>query len=146
MNDGGLAVLSKSRISFRLARLAVLIALVLGLLLSVIQIARDFVGEKQSLEVRVERVLDVASRAATQAVNTLDTNLAEQVVGGLMSYEFFSGAILRDEFGNVLAKSEREIAASKTRWLWRKMATNFREFSAPLFITSDCIETPGTRM
>ena len=115
MNDGGLAVLSKSRISFRLAWPAVLIALVLGLLLSVIQIARDFVGEKQSLEVRVERVLDVASRAATQAVNTLDTNLAEQVVGGLMSYEFFSGAILRDEFGNVLAKSEREIAASKTR-------------------------------
>lgn len=97
------------RISFKLARTAVIIAFVVGFILSAGQIYLDYLEEGDLLDRKVQESLEVAENAASRAVLILDNDLAQEVVSGLLVYDFVSEASIADDLGSVLASSRRDI-------------------------------------
>ena len=95
------------RISFKLARTAVIIAFVVGLVLSAGQVYLDYREEGGLLDEKVDKSLAVSQKAATRAVLILDSDLATEVVSGLMEYDYIAEAAILDDHGSELAGKRR---------------------------------------
>lgn len=121
-------------ISFQLAKIGILLAFALGLLLSLAQIYLDFRSQGQELEQLVDRVIEVATPPAARAVHTLDDDLSAEVVNGLLAYDFIYQVSITDELGNVLAEGEVPLAESSTRWLTHRISGANRDYRAQLSI------------
>ena len=93
---------ARNRISLRLAYLSVGIALVLGLVLNLAQLAIDFTRQDEAINDIVEQIITVAARPASDAVFDLNVNAAEGIVAGLLEYDFIVQAQINDEFGGLL--------------------------------------------
>lgn len=106
-----------SGISFRLAKVGVLLALIIGFAMTSVQIYVDFERNVDRVESTVDRILRVATPPAERAVFTLDTGLAAEVANGLSLYSFIIEVKLIDELGQVVAEKVREPSHSPTRWL-----------------------------
>ncbi len=65
----------------------------------------------------ISRTLDVAKPITTRAIHTLDERLSNEVVNGLMIYDFVVQARVVDELDNVLAQKSKQVAETKTIWL-----------------------------
>jgi len=126
------------RISFRLARIGVVVAFLLGLLLSSIQVYFDFSNQGREIDAQIERILSVVERPAARAVHLLDEDLAEEVIQGLMEYEFIREARIVDDLGVPLAERERITAESNTRWITRSIKGEAIAYNVTL-------ETAGVR-
>jgi len=96
------------RISFKLARTAVIIAFSVGLVLSAGQVYLDYLEEGGLLDQKVEESLAVSQKAATRAVLILDNDLATEVVSGLMEYDYIAEAVILDDHGSELAARRRD--------------------------------------
>ncbi len=119
-------------ISFRLAKVGVVLALLVGILMSAVQIYIDYQSQIHLVDAMINRVIKVSTPPAERAVYTLDSELAEEVVTGLMQYEFIVEVALKDELGGVVAHQYREPGLSKTRWLTRLFMEERLPFEAPL--------------
>ncbi len=97
------------RISFKLARMTVLVALVVGLLMSALQVYRDYLDANEQLAQIVTESLEAVDKAATRAVLLIDAELANEVISGLFEYDYISSASILDENGSPLASIEREV-------------------------------------
>ncbi|OSQ41030.1 histidine kinase [Thalassospira mesophila] len=120
--------------SFKQARAAVIITLLIGVAFSALQILWDLHGERNQIDRTVNQVLSTVRESATQAAYGLDETLAERVVSGLFEYEPIYIARLRDDFGNVLAKQERPQASSSLSWLTSWMFGDNQHYEIPLTI------------
>lgn len=108
------------RISFRLGRLAIILALLIGSLFASVQIYLDFLDEEASREGQVQEMLVVAQPAAVRAVLRLDSQLAKEVALGLMQYNFIVSVEIVDDLSRTMAMEFRQnITASSTSWLTR---------------------------
>ncbi len=121
-------------ISFRLAKVGVVIALCVGLLMSVIQMYIDYQVHSTEINRLISRITEVSTPAAARAVHTLDNALAHEVTSGLMRYDFIVAVTIEDEFGNELASLEKDRPESKTAWVTRLFTSDLRLFSSPLSI------------
>ena len=121
-------------ISFKLARIGVVLAFTLGLVMSTVQVYLDFKSQSASLGDMITRILEVAKPTATRAVHTLDENLSVEVVNGLLVYRFVVEVKVVDELGNVLASQKINRSVSNTRWLTRYLGDEFRYYQLPLHI------------
>jgi diguanylate cyclase (GGDEF)-like protein len=95
------------RIAFKQARAALLIALVIGVVLSLIQVAFDYEQELNELDASVSRLVSSNRPAAAEAVWTLNRKLARGVVYGLAGYRPVSVVGLETSTGTVLAHIDR---------------------------------------
>ena len=66
-------------ISFRLAKVGVILAFILGLAMSSVQLYLDLKGHEESLESLIQRVIEVTTPPAARAVHTLDDRLTSGV-------------------------------------------------------------------
>ena len=119
-------------ISFRLAKVGVVLALLVGILMSAVQIYISYTVKSTEIRTQIDRAVGVLSPPAERAIFTLDTELAQEVVNGLMRYPFVVEVTLVDEIGDVIAAHAREPLASKTRWLTRLIGDEFFYLEAPL--------------
>jgi signal transduction histidine kinase len=103
------------RISFKLAQTAVIIAFSVGIILSFAQIYLDYLEEGDQFDAKVRKSLEVAENASTRAVFILDNALAQEVVTGLLKYEYVSKVEITDEDGLVLAEGEQEPVTAEVR-------------------------------
>lgn len=131
------------RISFKLARAGLLIALAVGFLISIAQVYLDFSGHRQEIATIVTRILNAADPPAHRAILTLDAFLAQEVVNGLISYEFVSTATIQDELGNILANASRPREVSATQWLTPFLADEFERFDVRLNVPGKAPEESG---
>ncbi|AXS40946.1 ATP-binding protein [Breoghania sp. L-A4] len=123
------------RISFKLARLALGVAMAVGLLVSAVQVSLDFANQRQENAEIVTRILNAADPTAQRAILTLDPFLAQEVVNGLISYEFIIAATIDDELGTTLAQADRrQRMNSPTRWLTPLLADEFERFDVQLSV------------
>lgn len=111
-----------SSISFRMMRVSVMLAVVLGLLTSSIQLYLDFRKEEEVLVDLVERIMESSRPPAARAVHTLDAELAAEVVNGVLSYDFILHVTIRDEVSVILAEGSKPARASNTRWITDKIS------------------------
>ena len=103
-------------ISFKLARVAVVLALILGLILSILQVARDYSDERGNLDATVEQILRVATAPARRAAFELNTELAGEVLAGLLEYPFVSQAAIVDNSMGVVASENRTLDEPEHFW------------------------------
>lgn len=104
----------RQRLSFRQAKSVIIAALSVGILLSFIQVVVDFQGHKKEQQDTLSQVLASLTQAAAFAAYNFDAPAALQVTDGLVGYTAIIQAQIIDDFGRVLATSEKADKDSKT--------------------------------
>src|SRR5690625_2635251 len=74
-------------ISFRLAKIGILVAFALGLMVTSAQIYLDYRSQQGELDQLAARIIEVTMPPAVRAVHTLDNELSAEVVNGLLAYD-----------------------------------------------------------
>ncbi|RMF18151.1 MAG: response regulator [Gammaproteobacteria bacterium] len=123
-----------NRLSFRLARNAVLIALFLGILLSLVQVLIDYLNEKSSLDKEIRAVISISHAPASQIAYNIDARLAEELLEGLLKHPAIVHAEIVDTDKRVLATRQRERHISNYRWLSDMLFGRDRTYSEALYV------------
>ncbi len=96
-----------TNLSVRQAVKALAVGLLLSLVFSSIQLIVDFRRDLRDVDVRVSELLEALHDSAAEAAYSVDSGLAEDVATGLMTYPLVAEAVIRNDFGTVLAARER---------------------------------------
>ena len=131
-------------ISYRLAKVGVVLAFALGIAMSSFQLYLDYLSQEQELDSLIERVIEVAAPPATRAVHTLDDDLSTEVVNGMLAYDFIFDVAILDELGNVLAQGDKPRISSPTTWLTNYFTQDSKQYSASLSIPGYGENTAGS--
>lgn len=107
----------KSRLAIKLSRYTIFVALLIGLFLSTLQVVNDFVHQEDELDYIVLEIQEASLPSAVRSVTTLDKSLAEEIVLGLLKYNFIEEAEIIDDLGVVLARDRKDIPETSTTWL-----------------------------
>lgn len=94
---------SRSKLHYKLAKNAVLLALVLGLLISGSQVFYDLINERNRIDQYVTDILKSTRSAAVDAAYELDTFYSQSIVDGLVEYEAIANISIYDDRNNLLA-------------------------------------------
>ncbi len=104
----------RDRLSFRQAKQTVLIAFALGFVLSFIQILFDLVKEERRIDDTVYQVVGMLKEPAGMSVYYLDKIQAQSVTRSLLVYAPVNSAVITDDTGAILAKSERPASENRS--------------------------------
>jgi diguanylate cyclase (GGDEF)-like protein/PAS domain S-box-containing protein len=100
----------RNRIAFKQARAVLFISLLLGLISTSWQLYFDLALEQESLEGRIERIINLHRDGATRAVYHLDGEQAQDITETLITNPMIYRASLIDDFGDVLSEHTRDSA------------------------------------
>ncbi|CAM3676627.1 hybrid sensor histidine kinase/response regulator [Parendozoicomonas haliclonae] len=103
------------RLSFRQTRYALTVAFIIGLVFSTLNITIDYRQQDLAIDQEVRALLEISTAPAARIAYNIDTELAQELLNGLLSYPALSHAELRDEFGNQLGSVSRELTQDKAR-------------------------------
>ncbi|AYL14941.1 hybrid sensor histidine kinase/response regulator [Pseudomonas syringae] len=134
----------KNRLSFKQARLAVLIGFALGTLLSVAQIAIDYASEDASINREIQSLLEIIQNPASRIAYNIDAELAQELTLGLLHAPAVVSARLTDNNDTVLASVERATATGRYRVLSDWLFGESRQFQEKLHLNHVPDETIGT--
>lgn len=121
-------------ISFRLAKVGVFIALLVGTFMSAVQIYIDFQAQSAEVNGQIVSITDMSTPPAARAIHTLDNMLANEVAEGIMVNNFIVAVTIEDELGNEIAESKRIPRESNTVWITRQISQHLKIYSSPLYI------------
>ena len=91
------------RLSFKQARLTVLVGFVLGTLLSLLQIGIDYASENAAINREIQSLLEISHNPASRIAYNLDSELAQELALGLLRSPAIIGAQLIDNDKSMLA-------------------------------------------
>ncbi|WP_083360477.1 hybrid sensor histidine kinase/response regulator [Pseudomonas antarctica] len=91
------------RLSYKQARLTVLVGFVLGTLLSLIQIGIDYASEDASINREIRSLIEISHNPASRIAYNIDAELAQELTLGLLHSPAIIRAQLLDNNGAVLA-------------------------------------------
>jgi len=121
-NNKTLKLERRHSLSIKLLRLVLLWALAVGVVLSMGQIAYDLRKESHMIDSNAEQILAMSQDPATQAVYSLDREMAMQVIGGLFEHEAVRYAAIGHPDETQLASRERPLKSAPYRkitdWLF----------------------------
>lgn len=123
------------KLSFRLAKVSIAIALIVGILLTLVQVYLDYSSQAQELDTRARQILQVAVPPASRAVHTLDEALAQEVVEGLLTYDFIVAVSIYDDLQEKLAGSDRSESSDSLGFFASGLVGKRLEFVRDLPIT-----------
>ncbi|MDX5299779.1 MAG: hybrid sensor histidine kinase/response regulator, partial [Gammaproteobacteria bacterium] len=95
------------RLSFKLVRNTVLLALVLGVVLNVIQVTLDYFSASRVLDEDIQALINITHSPASQIAYNIDVRLAEELLEGLLQHPAVVAAHIVDTDGRKLASRER---------------------------------------
>lgn len=122
-----------NRLSYKQAKWASILLLIMGVLASGFQIHSDWLEEKENIFERVIGTLETVEDAATESTYTLDDNLAKQVLKGLMKANVFYEMSLSDDLGNQMAYFNRPVTRHAFSWLSDYLANDLEQtYTLPL--------------
>ncbi|MFJ3054222.1 putative bifunctional diguanylate cyclase/phosphodiesterase [Pseudomonas nitroreducens] len=104
-------------LSLKLLRMVLLAALVVGVVLSCAQIVYDAHKARQNVHNDAQRILAMVRDPSTQAVYSLDRDMAMQVLEGLFQHDAVRYAAIGHPDEPMLAEKSRPLLDSNTRWL-----------------------------
>ncbi|EIU1682656.1 two-component system sensor histidine kinase/response regulator SagS [Pseudomonas aeruginosa] len=122
------------RLSFKQASLTVLVAFILGTLLSLIQVGVDYASQDASINREVRALLDVSHNPAARIAYNIDAELAQELVLGLLRSPAVVRAEIIDTSGLPLASASREPAESSLRPLSDFLFGHKRVYEDPLHV------------
>lgn len=107
----------KHRLSYRLTRDTVLVAMILGLVLNVVQITLDYFSAKESMENEIHALIDISNSPASQIAYNIDVRLAEELLDGLLRHPATIDARITDNDDETMAASSKSSPESPYRWV-----------------------------
>ena len=131
-------------ISFQLAKIGVILAFVLSIIMSLLQTYLDYNEQQRELNKFIDQVIAVAKPPAARSVATLDEELSDEVVTGLLKYGFIYEIVIADEQGTVLSQTSIPRDPAATRWLTTKISEPIREYKDVLTIPGYAEGTTGS--
>lgn len=105
------------RLSYKQARLTVLVGFVLGTLLSLMQIGIDYASEDASINREILSLLEISHNPASRIAYNIDAELAQELSMGLLRSPAIIGAELIDNNNTVLASVKRPELQSSYRFI-----------------------------
>jgi methyl-accepting chemotaxis protein len=129
-------------LSYTLARNSVLVTLMVGLLLSCVQIAIDFMREQDATEKFALEILAANQFAAADATFHLDEPAAEEVAKGILQYHAITSLIISNESNDVLAQLDPLSVEETSLISGHEIFGNIKRFSQVLYLDSG--ENVGT--
>lgn len=91
-------------LTFKQAAVTLAVVVLLGLLVHVVQIFAEWREMRAEVRAQVQQTFSLVRGSATEAAYQLHPELSHQLVEGLFGYDALEGAVLRDNFGRVLAR------------------------------------------
>ncbi len=103
------------KLAFQQARNAVIVAFIVGVVLSTLQITFDYFEKRSALKTTLDSLIESSVKPATESVWNLDEGLAQSVVKGLFSYANTVVASIESEKHERLAFNERALTEKSLR-------------------------------
>lgn len=103
------------RLGYRVLRWVLAVALISGILVSTIQVILDARRVSASLDAQAKQTMALVRDASTQAVFSIDADLAQQVVDGLFAQESMHLARITHPEGEALGRRDRPLQESPFR-------------------------------
>ncbi len=132
------------RLSYKQARLTVVLGLILGTLLSLMQISLDYASSRDLLKSQIASLLEISQNPASRIAYNIDRELALELTRGLLRSESIIGARLIDNEGTVLAEVERPRNETPHRFLSNFLFGRSLEVDITLFLAHLPEEKLGT--
>lgn len=122
------------RLSYKQARLTVLVGFVLGTLLSLIQIGIDYASEDASINREIRALIEISHNPASRIAYNIDAELAQELTLGLLHSPAITHAQLIDNNSNVLADVNRPRKESSYRPISDFLFGANRQFEDRLYL------------
>ncbi|WP_053214315.1 response regulator [Pseudomonas sp. Q12-87] len=122
------------RLSYKQARLTVLVGFVLGTLLSLMQIGIDYASEDASINREILSLLEISHNPASRIAYNIDAELAQELSMGLLRSPAIIGAELIDNNNIVLASVKRPELQSTYRFISDSLFGAQRQFEDRLYL------------
>lgn len=122
------------RLSYKQARLTVLVGFVLGTLLSLMQIGIDYASEDASINREILSLLEISHNPASRIAYNIDAELAQELSLGLLRSPAIIGAQLIDNNNTVLASVKRPELQSSYRFISDFLFGAQRQFEDRLYL------------
>ncbi|MFJ4397669.1 response regulator [Pseudomonas sp. NPDC089396] len=142
--SGPMDIKFTNRLSYKQARLTVLVGFILGTLLSLIQIGIDYASVDASINREVQALLQVSHTPASRIAYNIDSELALELTRGLLQAPAVIRARLIDNNDTVLADVERPRLQDRYRPLSDFLFGEQRQFQGRLFLAHMPQEYLGT--
>ena len=122
----------KNSLSIKLLRIVLLSALAVGGILGCAQIVFDAYITRQAVTEDADRILNMFRDPSTQALYSLDSGMAMQVIEGLFQDKAIRQASIGHPNEPVLAEKSRGLQETSSRWLTDLILGKERTFSTAL--------------
>lgn len=133
-----------NRLSFKQAHFTLLVAIVLGTLLSLWQIAFDYAEQEPRINREITALLEISRNPAARVAYNIDAELARELTQGLIQSAAVVRASLIDNHGRPLAQASRAAVTDDYRWLSDYLFGARRQFETALFVEHAPQENIGT--
>ncbi|WLH34005.1 response regulator [Pseudomonas sp. FP2196] len=122
------------RLSYKQARLTVLVGFILGTLLSLLQIGIDYASEDASINREIMSLLEISHNPASRIAYNIDAELAQELTLGLLRSPAIISAQLTDNNNTVLASVKRPELQSSYRMISDFLFGAKRQFEDRLYL------------
>ncbi|MBY8937974.1 hybrid sensor histidine kinase/response regulator [Pseudomonas fluorescens] len=122
------------RLSYKQARLTVLVGFILGTLLSLLQIGIDYASEDASINREILSLLEISHNPASRIAYNIDAELAQELTLGLLRSPAIISAQLIDNNSTVLASVKRPELQSGYRVISDFLFGAKRQFEDRLYL------------
>ena len=122
------------RLSFKQTRLGVLAAFILGSLLGLVQVIVDYRAQNATIDEEVRAQINVSLGPASRIAYNIDTELALELVNGLLKAPPVVRAEIIDNNAIALASVSRPMASSPYRPVSDALFGRRRTYSHPLYV------------
>ncbi|WP_437884296.1 ATP-binding protein [Pseudomonas sp. LRF_L74] len=132
-----------NRLSFKQASITVLVAFILGTLLSLVQVGLDYASEDAAIDREIRSLLEISHNPAARIAYNIDAELAQELVVGLLRSPAVIRAEIIDSSGLTLASVQRPASRSGYRVLSDMLFGDSRQFVDQLFVSHEPDESLG---
>ncbi|WP_412071364.1 response regulator [Pseudomonas fluorescens] len=132
------------RLSYKQARLTVLVGFILGTLLSLLQIGIDYASEDASINREILSLLEISHNPASRIAYNIDAELAQELTLGLLRSPAIISAQLTDNNNTVLASVKLPELQSGYRVISDYLFGAKRQFEDRLYLDHLPNESLGT--
>lgn len=133
-----------NRLSYKQARLTVVVGFILGTALSLVQIGIDYASEDASINREIHSLLEISHNPASRIAYNIDAELAQELTLGLLRSPAIIRAQLIDNNNTLLANVERPPLQSRYRAISDFLFGADRQFEDRLYLSHLPEESLGT--
>lgn len=121
-----------NRLSYRLTRDTVLVAMALGLALNLVQITLDYFSARNAMEQDIQALMEISNSPASQIAYTIDVRLADELLDGLLRHPANVDARILSSDGQTMSAASQSSSISRYRWISDLLFGSSRVFNSEL--------------